>query len=309
MPVADEPDKSAEGGSSGDSGEGSGDSGKGAERQELPSWNRSRSKKRKRKDGDDDAFQRGMKRAGRAAIGRGTLVVGGIILAAGAIGLGVFLWSTGTEESATATRVLSSAVALENRAMIGDAEALMGSVDRQPPNPIVKDEKEQDELAAQALEDLAAVSHGDTDRLGDLVRASRALRKGDHEGALALYDGFLAKAPADHPMAFTAREGRAIALEASGDLEGALSAFEGIATESGQFYRDMALYHQGRILEALDRKEAAVTIYRQYIQEFPLTEGSLAREEVKARMQELDPEGLAALGPSEPEGGVQVVGP
>jgi len=276
-------------------------------RQELPSWNRSRSKKKRRKDGDDDVFQAGVRRAGRAALSKSWLVVGGLALAAGGIGLGVYLWGAGVEGAADSTRVLSQAVAYEHRAMTGDIETIMAGLDRDPPNPIVKDEAEREAAIVAALEDLAALGHDDTDRLGDLLRAARALRGGDHATALELYDGFIQRTPADHPAGFVAREGRAAALEASGDLDGALVAYEGIATEVGQFYRDMSLYHQGRILERLERADEAIARYKQYMEEFLLTEGSLAREEVKNRMLELDPEGLAAMGPTGPEGGIEMV--
>ncbi len=292
VPVSDEPESGAET----------------PARQELPSWNRSRSKKRKAKDGEEDAFQRGMKGAGRAAIDKRWFVLAGLALIAGAIGAGVYLYRSGVDDAAQATRVLSHAAGYENRAMVGDLEALMGSLDREPPNPIVKDEAERDALVQEALDDVERLGHGDTQHLAALMRASRALRKGDHAQALAAYDGFLAQAPADHPLAFTAREGRAVALEASGDLEAALAAYEGVATESGQFYRDMALYHQARLLERLDRTDEAIARYKTYIEEFPLAEGSLAREEVKNRMLELDPEGLAAMGPqTAPDAGIEVL--
>lgn len=277
-------------------------------RQELPSWNRSRSKKKRRGGEDEDAFQRGMKQAGRAAISKSWLVLGGMALAAGGIGLGVYLWRAQVDDAASATRVLAHAAAYENRAMIGDVEAIMGAIERDPPSPIVKDEAERKAMAMQALDDVESLGHEDTTLLADLMRASQALRDGDPQAALAQYDHFLSKASADHPMAFVAREGRGIALEASGDLEGALAAYQGVAPEAGLFYRDMGLYHQGRMLEALDRKDEAVAIYKQYIEEFPLTEGSLAREEVKDRMLELDPEGLAALGPqTDPDAGIEIL--
>jgi hypothetical protein len=276
-------------------------------RQELPSWNRSRSKKKRGKEGNEDAFQRGVKRAGRAALSKSYMVLGGLALGAGAIALGVYLWGAGVEGAADGTRVLGQATAYEHRAMTGDIETIMAGLERQPPNPIIKDEEEREAAIQAALEDLAALQHDDTDRLGDLLRAARSLRSGDHATALSLYDAFIQQTPADHPAGFLAREGRGAALEAGGDLEGALVAYEGIATEAGQFYRDMSLYHQGRILERLERNDEAVARYKQYIEEFPLTEGSLAREQVKNRMLELDPVGLSSLGPTGPEAGIEIV--
>lgn len=287
----------------------SADTGAGTElaRQELPSWNRSRSKKRKQQGDDDDAFQRGVQSAGRAALSRGWVVIGAIGLAVGAIGLGVYLYGADKEGAAQGTRVLASAVGYENRAMIGDIETFMGTLEREPPTPIVKDEAERDANVESALADLEAVGHEDSILAAKVPQGVRALRAGDHAAALAHYDDFLKSAPADHAMAFLAREGRAMALEASGDLDAALGAFEGMAPDEGQFYRDMALYHQARILERLERKDDAIARYKQYIQEFPLNEGSLARENVKNRMLELDPDGLAAMGPVEsPDSGVQI---
>ena len=92
-------------------------------------------------------------------------------------------------------------------------------------------------------------------------------------------------------------EGRGVALENLGELDAALVAYEELAGRKGSFYRDMALWHQGRVLEALDRREDAIAVYRTYVTEFPAEVSSIAREEVRERLEQLDPEALKAPAP------------
>ena len=61
----------------------------------------------------------------------------------------------------------------------------------------------------------------------------------------------------------------------------------------------MALWHQGRVLEALDRRDDAVAIYRTYVTEFPAEVSSLAREQVRERLEQLDPDALKPPTPAD----------
>nr|WP_255216599.1 tetratricopeptide repeat protein [Pseudenhygromyxa sp. WMMC2535] len=64
----------------------------------------------------------------------------------------------------------------------------------------------------------------------------------------------------------------------------------------------MALYHQGRVLEALEREDEAIAIYQQFFSEFPDKE-TMATPMVRARIEELDPEFAARL--SAPPSGLE----
>lgn len=304
--MADEPEKPS----------GTPEGGDETPRRDLPSWDRSRTKRRRQKEGDEDAFQRGVRRAGRAAVSRSTIIVAALLGVAGMIGLGVWWMGRGVETAAVSTRALATAAAVATRAQLrmeGDPMLdALEQVGREPPIPVVADEAERIAVVEQALADAVAGGDAEVRLLVDLVAAARAGERGDHAEATARYDAFLARAPADHPMGFLAREGRGIALESGGDLEGALAAYEGIAPEVGQFYRDVALFRQARVLERLERRDEAVARYRQYAEEFPLQEPSLAREDVRDRMLEIDPDGLAALAPPDPgpaAGDVEVLEP
>ena len=126
---------------------------------------------------------------------------------------------------------------------------------------------------------------------GELVFAADQLRKGEADAALGIYENFLKSQANDHPMAFVAKEGRGLVMEAKGDLEGALGVFEAMTAQdvAEQFYSDMALWHQGRLLERLDRKSDAVAVYKRYQELYPdTTRPSVAADKVRGRLAELD---------------------
>jgi tetratricopeptide (TPR) repeat protein len=104
---------------------------------------------------------------------------------------------------------------------------------------------------------------------------------------------FIERAPSDHTLLFVAREGLALSLEALGDTDGALAALEPLVSTPGAFYRDQALWQRGRILEAVGRSEEALATYREYADQYPFSAASIAREEVRGRLAELDPGSLA----------------
>ncbi len=291
--MADEPTE-PEGGSEG----GAGPAADGGAPMDLPKWNRARVK-RKVKGADADAFQDGARRAGRFARRRAPLVLAAIVAVGAAVGGTVYALEARKETRARATRVLAEAVAYEARGQVGDPEALWGR-DRPPPVPIAATEEELDQKVREALEALEAEYPDSPANLdGELVRGARALREGDAKAAIDHFQTFLDRADADHPLRFLALEGLGIAREAAGDLEGALEAFRTLAGTKGTFYRDQALAHQGRVLEALGRTEEAIEVYRTYATEYPLSEPSLALEFVQARLSELDPDFVAP----KPDGG------
>jgi tetratricopeptide (TPR) repeat protein len=129
----------------------------------------------------------------------------------------------------------------------------------------------------------------------------------DFPTALGHYESFLAEVGDDHPLRFLALEGKGLAQEGSGDLEAALATFQEIAPTTSDYYRPMALYHQGRVLEALERTDEAVAIYTQYFEEFPAAREEMATPMVRDRLAALDPEFAARLPP--PPGSPIIGGP
>lgn len=280
-------------------------------RVELPTWNYSRSKRRGGDPGpQDDAFVAGVKEVGRSAQRSLRLVAGGVIAVVAVIVTVVVIYWRGQESAAKATRHLAMAARYESEGEIGDPALLLGQSRGKPVAPIVKDEAERAEAVRKALETLEAEAPGsDAAVTGVLVRAGGLLRAGDPAGAEAAYRDFLSRAGAGHPLIFAAREGLAFAREAQGDLDGALAELEVLIGQKGAFYRDMALYQKGRILERQGKTEAALEVYRQYIAEFPLQQPSIAQSEVRKRLEELDPKALAGPSAAESQGGAEAPAP
>ena len=276
------------------------------ERMELPSWNRGRTKKRGGAGPQEDAFQVGVKEVGRGAARRAPLVVIGVVVAIAAVVAVVVFYSQGQKSAAAATHLLAEAATYEARAEVGDKELLAGK-SKHPPSPVVKDEAERAAAVNKALAQLAAQAPGSAVELdGLLLSAARLMREGKHAEAEQQYRRFIDNAGAGHPLRWAAREGLAFAREAQDDLEGALAEFRTLAGEKGVFYRDMGLWHQGRVLERQGKKDEALAIYRQYIAEYPLGDPSIAQSEVRKRLEELDPSAVASAELEQP---VQVIDP
>jgi tetratricopeptide (TPR) repeat protein len=264
-----------------------------AERMDLPRWDRARKKRASPKGQEQDTFQGTVRRAGRTARMRAPLVLGAVALVAGTVGGTVWYQGRQTEGVARATRLLATAAGYEARAQIGDVEAMVGDRKRPPPVPIVPDEATLDEKVSGALSDLDALApESDAALVAVLMRAAKAMHEGDHASARDQYGAFIERAPAGHGLLFVAREGQALALEALGDVDGALAALEPLVGSPGTFYRDQALWQRGRILEAAGRSEEALATYREYVDQYPLSATSIAREEVRRRLVELDPASL-----------------
>lgn len=273
---------------------------------ELPTWDHSRSKRRVGPtEPQEDAFVTGVKEVGRSAKRRTPLVIGAVVVVLALIVTAVVIFNSKQQSSAKATRLLAEAARYESEGEIGDPALLLGASKGKPVAPIVKDEAERAAAVAKTLQALEVEAPAsDAAEVGLLVRAAGLLRGGDAAGAEAAYREFLASAGAGHPLLFSAREGLAFAREAQGDIEGAMAELETLAGQKGVFYRDMALWHKGRLLERQDKTEAALEVYRQYIAEYPLQQPSLAQTDVRKRLEELDPQALA--GQPTPESPLQV---
>jgi tetratricopeptide (TPR) repeat protein len=157
-----------------------------------------------------------------------------------------------------------------------------------PPTPPTDAELEA--TIERKLAETAAADGGEkAQRLALLVRGGKQVEAADFAGAETTYREFITRTGTGHDLSFLALEGIAIALEGQGNLEGALGEIETLAGAPGDFYRDQALWHKGRLLEALGRKDDALAAYQLYAQEFPLDQPSLAKAAVRERLAELDP--------------------
>jgi len=255
------------------------------ERMDLPKWNRARVKRAPAKTeggpGETDAFQQGVRGAGRAAARRGPLVVLGVLGLAAAIGGVIWFARKGDETRAAATRPLAEAAGLRHRGHMVDLPAKRV----EPPS-----DAETEATVERKLAETAAADDGEkAQRLALLVRGGKQVETADFAGAETTYREFITRTGTGHDLSFLALEGIAIALEGQGNLEGALAEIETLVGQPGDFYRDQALWHKGRMLEALGRKDDALAVYQQYAQEFPLDQPSLAKAAVRERLAELDP--------------------
>jgi predicted negative regulator of RcsB-dependent stress response len=267
------------------------------ERAELPTWNRSRRKRKVnvKAEKEDDAFQRGVRKASRQVIDTPKLVIGGIVIALAVIGGTVVLSNRHVEGDAAAARTLQVATAAIVRGQVvpPEEQERLGDSIKLYRLPIFTTEEERDAAIVAAVAEAKQSGRDEVEQDAALVAAAQAMQAGDFDAALAEYELFLADAGDDHPLRFVALEGKGNALEAKGELDAALESFQAIAPHLTDYYRPMALYHQGRVLEALERADEALAIYKQYLEEFPKEE--LATPMVRERLEALDPEFAALL--------------
>ncbi|MCA9709892.1 MAG: tetratricopeptide repeat protein [Myxococcales bacterium] len=265
-------------------------------RRDLPKWNRARVKRKAPAGEQQDAFQASVRRAGRGFMQRPWAVIGVIVALAGA-GAGVYAWLDHREaKRAEATAILATAVAYEARGQVEeDIAARYGERTRPLPVPVVAKEDERRALVDEALSNLEDEASGyPANIVADLVRAARLARALDYEGAEKAYRGFL-QGQSGHPLEFLARDGLIITLEAQGRWDDALAEVEPLMGAEGDFFRDQALWHKGRLLEGAGRTDEATEAYKQYVAEYPLDKASLAREQVRARLEVLDPSAVPPL--------------
>lgn len=272
------------------------------ERRDLPKWNRARVKRRAPAGEQQDAFQASVRQAGRGAVRRAPVLLIALVVAAGSVG--GFIWWRGKQaaEAADATQMLATAAAYQARGKVEpNLDTVVGERARPPAQLLVKDEAQLRQTIDGALADLESAAPGsDAAELAKLVRAGQAMRDGRFADAEPIYREFLKAHPA-HELAFLAQEGVLLAREAQGDPDGAIAEADTlVSADPATFYRDQFLWHKGRILEAQGKKDEAIAVYKQYAEEYPLMDPSIARAEVIGRLRELDPSAVPAG--VEPEG-------
>lgn len=266
-------------------------------RADLPTWNRSRRKRKatEKAEREDDAFQRGVRQASRQVIDTPKLALGTIVILIAVIAGGVVLHKRHVASDAEASRVLQTATAAIVRGQVVPVEEQerLGDTIKQYRIPIYATEEERDAAIAEAVTAAKAAGRDEVEQDALLVAAAQAMKVGDFDAALAEYDAFLDASKRDHPLRFLALEGKGNALEAKGEYDAALAVFEELAPNPSDYYRSMALYHRGRVLESLERSEEALALYQQFFTEFKTEE--VATPMVRARVEVLDPAFAAGL--------------
>jgi predicted negative regulator of RcsB-dependent stress response len=139
-----------------------------------------------------------------------------------------------------------------------------------PPPAKPGEEKPDDAQARQSKIDKARRNFEQTRKtygadpvaaLAELGEAGAHVDLGKHAEALKLYDAVLGR-PNLEPMAkFMALQGKAAALETTGDTDGAIALWKTMGDLNTEAFGVMAGLQQGRILEATGRADAARTLY------------------------------------------------
>jgi len=130
-------------------------------------------------------------------------------------------------------------------------------------------EDEKQKAIADAMQAVRKEHRGTTSALtATLGEADARMALGDHAAALPLYDEYLANAPKSTSTRFLAYEGKAAALKANGDVEGAMAAFDAMAAESAAL-KDRAALGKARLLEATGSWQKAREAYEALKKEFP----------------------------------------
>lgn len=166
------------------------------------------------------------------------IVAGGLVVVL--LFIGVLLDRGGIRVDPEAGGALSEAIALLDRP-VGEAEGEDESF---------ANEEERRAALAESFEAIRK-EHGDSPAgltatlgLADVRFAERR-----YDDAISLYDAFLAKTKADHRRVL-ALEGKALSLEAKGDIEAAVAAFDALAQAGAE---SRGLYGKARLLERQEK--------------------------------------------------------
>lgn len=159
-------------------------------------------------------------------------------------------------------------------------------------------EKEKQEAIVAALSDVRQKHPGTTTATSAALPLADAKYKlGNYDEAISLYDEYLKQAPQGGQLRFLALEGKAQSLEAKGDLNGALAAWDKLGTEvEGQ--KDRALYGKARVLEQQQKWDDARAAYEQLQKDFQQSPLARMASERLASLNRLHPAPAAAAAPA-----------
>ena len=195
-----------------------------------------------------------------------------------------------------------SSAALERVEKIASAELLPADGTAPPKEdsvPHFKTDKERLEAALKEVDAfISAEPHSPLHREAELQKAGLLLDLQRPDEAIPLYTDIIGSR-LDGNLKFLAQEGLGYAYEAKGNLDQALAAFAKLGEASSSsspsakgdgagpaFYRDRALYHQGRIAERKGNPADAVKLYKEVLDKTPQTS---LRDEISNRLAVLEP--------------------
>lgn len=169
--------------------------------------------------------------------------------------------------------------------------------DREPPRGYkVFATREARTKAAVAAFERVVEEHGGTaaGQAGLLSLGSALFTQGEHAKAREAFQGFLDRPAGLEPLVPIALEGLGYCLEAEESYDGALERFRDLEKVDNGRYRDLAQYHQGRMLEKLSKNSDAADQYRAVVrraeQATDDAETNLfVRDRAESRLAVLDP--------------------
>ncbi len=208
------------------------------------------------------------------------------------IGVGTWNWMQ-KKKAANATSQFSKAVVTMHATVSDTPPATPPKKDAPPTFTTDKDRSE----ATLAILDKLDKSYGKTgvSKEARLIKAGTLYDLGRYDEAITAYQDFLKGAP-DNDLKLIGKEGLGYAQEAKAlslpdaaaqeaGLKTALATFEQLQPDDKGFYRDMALYHQGRVQAELKQKDKAIDLYKQALDK---TTSQSLRKQISNRLAALD---------------------
>ncbi len=199
--------------------------------------------------------------------------IGGVVLVAILVAIGL-IFGSGPSDNPKAGAALSAALELADRPVVAKGAEAPEAADVEAEESFAS-EREKQQAIADALEAVRKEFHGTKSALSaTLSLADSKYTLGDHDGALALYDEYLAQAPKSGTLRFLALDGRALALLAKKDFDGSIAAYDRLAKEAPAS-EDRAIFGKAKVFETQGEWEKARALYEQLQADFPA--GSVAR--------------------------------
>lgn len=161
-----------------------------------------------------------------------------------------------------------------------------------PPIPLYTSEDKKKKRVLDEWTRLQSELSGPAVATAKLGEATLRFDQKDFSVAASAYESFLGDSDVAPAVTAVIQENLAYALEAQGNIDGAIEAFRKLyTTDPKGFYADAGHYHVGRLLEKQGKKDEAVKEYSLIITEFP--DSRAMQESAKNR--------LLALGVEPPE--------
>lgn len=196
------------------------------------------------------------------------LVLGfiGLIVAAG-IGFGVYTYAQNNANEAAST-ALSKALDVYEAPLVDDAGT--SDVSGADKTPRYKTAEERTKAARDLFEKTVAAHKGTgAAAVAQLYVGHASLKLGEHDKAVAGYQGFLEQTPKSDPLRFAGYSGLAAALDAKGDRKGAIAKLEDMIALPEKIDEDAALLELARLQIAEGNTDAARKSLERIAKDFP----------------------------------------